>query len=98
MYNDEERKYSIIGKVEIGTDEYRDLIEGLSKAKSNESEERSKRWTAENKVSERDKLIKTLTQERDSYLDFINSTELRREEYKTFRLEQMLKKENEANE
>ena len=30
----EEKKYSIIGKVEIGTDEYRDLISGLSKAEA----------------------------------------------------------------
>ena len=32
----EEKKYSIVGKVEIGTDEYRDLIAGLVKAEATE--------------------------------------------------------------
>ena len=39
----EEKKYTIVGKVEIGTDEYRDLIEGLADARNHASEERSKR-------------------------------------------------------
>lgn len=39
----EEKKYTIVGKVEIGTDEYRDLIEGLAEARNNASEERSRR-------------------------------------------------------
>ena len=30
----EEKKYSIIGTVKIGTDEYRDLISGLAKAEA----------------------------------------------------------------
>ena len=48
----EEKKYTIVGKVEIGTDEYRDLIEGLADARNNASEERSKRWKLETDLSE----------------------------------------------
>lgn len=95
MYNNEERKYSIIGKVEIGTDEYRDLIEGLAKAERGENEERLKRWSLENKVKEQENLIKSLTQERDLYLSFIQSSDKTNAEYKAFRLEQMIKKEDE---
>lgn len=48
----EEKKYTIVGKVEIGTDEYRDLIEGLAEAHNNASEERSRRWKLETYLSE----------------------------------------------
>ncbi len=53
----EKKEYSIIGKVEIGTDEYRDLIEGLTSARKEADEYRSKFWDA---GSARDKAIKEL--------------------------------------
>ena len=51
----EEKKYSIIGKVEIGTDEYRDLISGLSKAEADADLFRSKYWSEQNKTSDLEK-------------------------------------------
>ena len=62
---DEEKKYTIVGKVEIGTDEYRDLIEGLADARNNASEERSRRWKLETDFSE----LKKKNSEIEKYMD-----------------------------
>ena len=45
--SDEKKEYTIKGKVEIGTDEYRDLIEKNIILDNEVSEARSARWKAE---------------------------------------------------
>ena len=57
---EEKKVYSVVGKVEIGTDEYRDLIEtALSNAKQVE-DYRSKYWAEQSKVSSLNKQIEAL--------------------------------------
>lgn len=51
----EDRKYEIVGKVEIGTDEYRDLITQCAAAQREYEKERDRRWEVER---ERDSLRK----------------------------------------
>ena len=47
----DEKKYQVVGKVEIGTDEYRDLIEEKSHWR-NESDEYRRKWYDESKKVE----------------------------------------------
>ena len=50
----DEKKYSVVGTVTIGTDEYRDLIENCVQNEASASEYRSKYWKEE---EEKKKLI-----------------------------------------
>lgn len=57
---EEKKVYSVVGRVEIGTDEYRDLIEtALSNAKQAE-DYRSKYWSEQAKVSKLEKQVEAL--------------------------------------
>ena len=79
-----DEKYSIIGKVEIGTDEYRDLIEGKIRAEKDADESRSRAWKAE---KERDAMeIKVSAQEKAIafYHEFVNMNDERISAYKVF--------------
>lgn len=84
---EENKKYSIVGKVEIGTDEYRDLIEGLHKAKT-EAEKNSSRYYEEyRKANSLESDLKTATAVMEEYKAFINSSELIKAEYIKYRSE-----------
>ena len=69
----EEKKYTIVGKVEIGTDEYRDLIEGLAEARNNASEERSRRWKLESSFSELEKKNSEIEKSMNELKAFVQS-------------------------
>lgn len=49
---EEKKNYSVIGKVEIGTDEYRDLIEERAAAIKEAEEYRSKYWKEQTELRE----------------------------------------------
>ena len=80
----EEKKYSIIGKVEIGTDEYRDLISGLTQAEANVDSYRSKYWSEQNKTSDLEKKLEAMTEKADKMSEFINSSEELKAKYALF--------------
>ena len=80
----EEKKYSIIGKVEIGTDEYRDLISGLSMAESEADSYRSKYWSEQTKASNLENKLEAMTEKADTMLEFINSSEELKAKYALF--------------
>ena len=46
----EEKKYSIIGKVEIGTDEYRDLIESRMEAEKDKDHYLREGWKKDEEI------------------------------------------------
>ena len=71
----EEKKYSIIGKVEIGTDEYRDLIAGMTKAEADADSYRNKYWSEQTKASNLENKLEAMTEKADTMLEFINSSE-----------------------
>lgn len=79
MYGQEEKQYSIVGKVEIGTDEYRDLIEAKMNLAKDLSEERSKRWNAENAKDRLNKITVNQKKQIDSYVEFLKEKELTKE-------------------
>ena len=80
----EEKKYSIIGKVEIGTDEYRDLISGLAKAEADADSCRIKYWSEQTKASNLEKKLEAMTEKADAMLEFINSSEELKAKYALF--------------
>lgn len=80
----EEKKYSIIGKVEIGTDEYRDLIAGLTKAESDADSYRGRYWSEQSKTSDLEKKLEAMTEKADTMLEFINSSEELKAKYALF--------------
>ena len=80
----EEKKYSIIGKVEIGTDEYRDLISGLANAEAEADSYRSRYWSEQIKTSDLDKKLEAMTEKADTMLEFINSSEELKAKYALF--------------
>ena len=80
----EEKKYSIIGKVEIGTDEYRDLIAGLSKAEADADSYRSRYWSEQNKTSNLEKKLEAMTEKANAMSEFINSSEELKAKYALF--------------
>ena len=80
----DEQKYSIIGKVEIGTDEYRDLIEGKIRAEKDVDESRSRAWKAERERDEALTKVKAQEKAIAFYREFVNMNEERISAYKVF--------------
>lgn len=78
---EEERRYTVIGKVEIGTDEYRDLIESLAEAKADYTRVSSKNTEYYWEV---DKLKKQV-EELKMYREFVNEKCL--DSYKLWKIE-----------
>lgn len=58
----EEKKYEIVGRVEIGTDEYRDLIEEKADLASSLSDYREKLWKEQDEKRKAEKEVETLKQ------------------------------------
>ena len=58
----EKKKYEIVGRVEIGTDEYRDLIEEKANLVSSVSDYREKFWREQEEKRKAEKEVETLKQ------------------------------------
>lgn len=78
---DEKKEYSIIGKVEIGTDEYRDLIEDKLSAQKEASEYRSNYWREQNKTKELQEKVDELQAKYDKAAEFIKQDSERYQHY-----------------
>ena len=70
--------------VEIGTDEYRDLIAGLSKAEADADSYRSRYWSEQNKTSDLEKKLEAMTEKANAMSEFINSSEELKAKYALF--------------
>ena len=68
---DEKKTYSFIGKVEIGTDEYRDLIEEKNEALNDKSTWYNKYWEESSKVSKLQKELEETRVELERYKAFV---------------------------
>lgn len=83
---EENKEYSIKGKVEIGTDEYRDLIEARLNLDREASNERSRRWDTENKLKEVSDKLGVVTNKMNKLLAFVNEKGLA-ESFKIWQLD-----------
>lgn len=87
--NTEKKTYAVIGKVEIGTDEYRDLIEGLAEAKAEASRNDTERWKEYRRASEAEAKLKELETKYAPLNEFIRSDEAILTKYKLYQLEKL---------
>lgn len=94
----EEKKktYTIIGKVEIGTDEYRDLIEQLAESKKEADKWNNKYYEAYWKLEKVEKELESTSTRLSSLNEFINSSDDMRTKYKLFLAEQQLKEQEDS--
>jgi hypothetical protein len=90
----EEKKYSIVGKVEIGTDEYRDLIEAVKENEKAYNDANSARFKEYMRANEAEKQRDIFKKENEKYVAFVNSSEEIKAKYSAFLLEQQLKELN----
>lgn len=81
---EEKKTYSIIGKVEIGTDEYRDLIERAMEAEERADKNRGDYWKEQSKNSELQKKLDIVTAKLNPMEEFINSSEEIKAKYALF--------------
>ena len=81
----EEKKYTIVGKVEIGTDEYRDLIEISIKLEKELTEYRSLYWKEQTKYSDAAKEAKLAKEQLQEYKNFIIDSNLEKD-FKEYRI------------
>ena len=82
----ESKEYSIIGKVEIGTDEYRDLVSGIVTAEKECAEYRSKFWATEKERDNAKKNLEEVTEKLSSITKFLNETGLM-DKYKLWKID-----------
>ena len=95
---DKKKTYTIIGKVEIGTDEYRDLIEQLAESRKEVDKWNDKYYNAYWKLEKVEKELESTSTKLSSLNDFINSSDEIRTKYKLFLAEQQLKEQGDDTE
>lgn len=81
----EERNYTVVGKVEIGTDEYRDLIEEAMEMKAKYGEKASESWERYSEIEKLKKKVKELT----SYKEYVEDKCL--DSYRLWKIEKQEK-------
>ena len=89
---EEAKKYSVVGTVQIGTDEYRDLIESNARNEHDASEYRSDYWKEQQRASDLEAKLKAAKDALASYEAFIASEESIREVYKNYLAKQAMQK------
>lgn len=94
----EEKKktYTIIGKVEIGTDEYRDLIEQLAESRKEADKYNDKYYNEHWELERTKKELTSALTKLSSLSEFINSSDEMRTKYKLFLAEQQLKEQEDS--
>ena len=91
----DEKKYSVVGKVEIGTDEYRDLIEAVATLKTEKNEQFSRYWTEHTRA---DKLLTELKDAKKTLAalqGFVDSSEEIKAKYRLYLVERQISEEEE---
>ena len=93
----EERKYNVIGKFEIGTDEYRDLIEDVKKYQNESNDNMRRYWSEQTKANDYKKELDKIKKINETLNDFIQSRELSND-YKMFLFERTVENKEDVDE
>lgn len=80
----EDKKYEIVGKVEIGTDEYRDLVESCTKYQMELNDVRRDNWKKDDEIKELKKKVEAQEKAIKSYRNFVNMSEERQSSYQVY--------------
>lgn len=94
----EEKKYSIVGKVEIGTDEYRDLIETNAELKAEKDKRFSMYWEEHTRANNLENDLKNTREKLEVFQGFLDSNEEIRAKYRLYLVERQLSTEGGKNE
>ena len=92
---EEQKEYKVVGTVTIGTDEYRDLIEGLAGAKRDIETSNSARWSEYRRAEDANANLKKQTAKCEQYERFINSDDIIKARFKEFLAQELLNSQNE---
>lgn len=92
---EDKKVYTIIGKVEIGTDEYRDLIEQVAESKRDADRWNEKYYTEHWELDKVKKELTSALTKLSGLNEFVNSSEEMKTKYKLFLAERQLKEQEE---
>ena len=70
---EDKKDYSIVGKVEIGTDEYRDLIVDKYEAENRKDYYMREGWKKDEEINKLKKQVEVLTAQVEKYKNFVKS-------------------------
>ena len=83
----EEKKYSVVGTVTIGSDEYRDLIEKMVTSEMAADDYRSKYWAEQSKVAAITKERDAISAECESYRKFLAEDDGTKAKYRLWKMD-----------
>lgn len=79
----DKKEYQVVGRVEIGTDEYRDLIEKVAEETKRADSYMRTGWEKDTKISNLEKELRSIKERSDLFDDFLKSVE-KSEAFKAF--------------
>lgn len=89
----DEKKYSVVGKVEIGTDEYRDLIETVAELKSEKDRQFSQYWNERTRANNLENDLKAAKEKLADLQGFFDSSEEIKAKYRLYLVERQISEE-----
>lgn len=89
----DEKKYSVVGKVEIGTDEYRDLIETVAELKSEKDRQFSQYWNERTRANNLENDLKAAKEKLADLQGFFDSSEEIKAKYRLYLAERQISEE-----
>lgn len=89
----DKKEYLIVGKVEIGTDEYRDLIETNAELKAEKDRHSSRFWEEHTRADKLDTELKDAKKKIEEFQGFLDSCEEIKAKYRLYLVEQQMSKE-----
>lgn len=89
----DKKEYLIVGKVEIGTDEYRDLIETNAELKAEKDRQFSRYWEEHTRADKLDTELKDAKKTLAALQGFVDSSEEIKAKYRLYLVEQQMSKE-----
>lgn len=95
MSDEVKKEYSFVGKVEIGTDEYRDLIESLAKAQRDIAKRQEDYWNELRKSRDFEEKLEKANSKITSLQEFVESDETLKEKYRNYLVSKTLIDEEE---
>ena len=90
----DEKKYSIVGKVEIGTDEYRDLIETVAELKAEKDQQFSRYWDERKRANDLENDLKAAKEKLADLQGFFDSSEEIKAKYRLYLAERQIREES----
>lgn len=89
----DEKKYSVVGKVEIGTDEYRDLIETVAELKAEKDKQFSAYWNERTRANNLENDLKAAKEKLADLQGFFDSSEEIKAKYRLYLVERQISEE-----